>query len=111
MPSGDNHTKHDVELLYRAIMESSPFPVYVKDLDRRFIDVNAAFEKEFGVKKSDVKGKLAGEHLTEQEAAPAREHDRLVAETREGFSQVENINGKVYKAPILDEGEFAGIVG
>ena len=44
-----------------------------------------------------MKGKLAGEHLTEQEAAPAREHDRLVAETREGFSQVENINGKLYK--------------
>ena len=111
MPSGDNQTKQDFEFLYRAIMESSPFPVYVKDRDLRFIDVNAAFEKEFGVTKSDMKGKLAGEHLTEQEATPAREHDRLVAETREGFSQVENINGKLYKAPILDEGEFAGIVG
>ncbi|MBT5498002.1 MAG: PAS domain-containing protein [Alphaproteobacteria bacterium] len=104
----------DFEFLYRAVMRHAPFPVYIKDKNLRFIDVNAAFETEFDTTIEDVFGKLAGEHLTPEEASPALEHDRRVFETRQPISQIEVIQEKtykVYKYPIVEGGEVLGIVG
>lgn len=115
MSAEDNEVpKKDFEFLYRAVMENAPFPVYVKDKNLRFIDVNAAFETTFNTTQKDVLGRLAREHLTSEEAAPAVAHDRRVVETRRPSAQIEVIDGrtyKVYKSPILEDGDVQGIVG
>jgi PAS domain S-box-containing protein len=52
--------------ILRAVIDSSQSLVYVKDLEGRYVLVNEAFEKAFGVREADVVGH------TDEEVAPDR---------------------------------------
>ena len=52
--------------MLRAVIDSSQSLVYVKDLDGRYVLVNEAFEKAFGLREADVVGR------TDEDVAPDR---------------------------------------
>ncbi len=63
----------DSEKLYRSLLESSPDPVAVYDIDGRATHVNPAFERTFGYAREELLGKpiefVPAENLPETRAA------------------------------------------
>ncbi len=63
----------DSEKLYRSLLESSPDPVVVYDIEGRATHVNPAFERTFGFVREELLGKpiefVPEEHLPETRAA------------------------------------------
>jgi PAS domain S-box-containing protein len=44
-------------IFFRTLIDTIPNPIYVKDTNLRFTEVNKAFEEYFGIKREDVLGK------------------------------------------------------
>jgi len=75
---------------HEAILETIPYPMYVKDADGRFTGCNRAYERAFGVSRESLRGRttLALPHLSaaerqrldEEEAAVLRETGRRASE-------------------------------
>ncbi|HMP73872.1 MAG TPA: PAS domain S-box protein [Kiritimatiellia bacterium] len=70
--------------LNQALIEGTPDPIYFKDRQGRFIRVNEAMARAFGVgAPRDVVGKTEADFLPEDEASAAAEEDRRVLESGE----------------------------
>jgi two-component system sensor histidine kinase/response regulator len=64
----------------RALLETIPYPMFVKDAKGRFISCNKAYEREFGIASDLLKGKtvLELEYLPEAERRKFHEEDLAV---------------------------------
>jgi PAS domain S-box-containing protein len=60
--------REEETLLYRAVLEQMPVPVFIRDVNRRMIYVNTAYEELHGQKRQDIYG------LTEEEMWPEDGH-------------------------------------
>jgi len=56
--------REEETLLYRATLEQMPVPVFIRDINRRLIYVNAAYEELHGQRREDIYG------MTEEEMWP-----------------------------------------
>jgi two-component system sensor histidine kinase/response regulator len=91
--------------MLRAVIDSSQSLVYVKDLDGRYLMVNDAFERAFGIREADLAGRT-DEVVDPGRAREWRANDVLA---REGVLRVEERStadgGRVYesvKFPLRD---------
>jgi PAS domain S-box-containing protein len=71
--------------LFRAVVEGTSDAVYVKDLDGRYLLINAAGTRFLGATEAEVIGKRASELLTPEDADAVAAHDRQV--TTSGASE------------------------
>lgn len=70
----------------RALIQGSPHPTYVKDLDGRYVLVNAAAAAIFGLRPVDCEGKLDADFLVPGWLEIVRRQDQRVIDTRVPFS-------------------------
>ena len=106
--------------MQNALIETLPIPVYIKDLDRRFIGCNKAFADSLGRAKGDIMGKRT-EDFSRPDLAElyGRTDDQLLAtlEPLHFTGDVAAADGRVlpteqYKAVYRGlDGRPAGIVG
>ena len=69
------------ERLLQDVIDGSPSPIFLKDLDGKFITVNSALEKMLGMSRQQLKGKTDYDIAPKDQADYWRNHDRKVIET------------------------------
>ncbi|MDZ4201892.1 MAG: EAL domain-containing protein [Gallionella sp.] len=108
------------EATLRAMMDNSPYRVWLKDAGGRYLAVNGQFAKACGIEDpEDVVGKTSREVLPRELAENYCEADNLVMAQREPLHIEERIveNGQerwfgIFRTPILDErGNVLGTTG
>jgi PAS domain S-box-containing protein len=77
----------------RSLLETIPYPMFVKDADGRFISCNRAYEREFGTTADSLKGKTALDLDYLPEADRRRFHD-------EDMSVIRAAGRRSYELPI-----------
>jgi PAS domain S-box-containing protein len=105
--------------LYQELMESLPHKVFFKDLDGRFVKVNAEFAKLFNTTPDKLVGKTDFDLVPHELAVKYRADDQRVVRSRTAVTLVEpNDVGsgrrfvEVSKAPVVDErDEVVGVLG
>ncbi|MEJ2570011.1 MAG: substrate-binding domain-containing protein [Anaerolineales bacterium] len=108
--------------LLRSLMDYSPDYIYFKDLDSRFIKINAALAEKFGLSDPDQAiGKTDFDFFAEDHAKVAFEDEKRMIETGETISGKEEReiwrDGReawvsTTKLPLLDkDGNMAGTLG
>ena len=105
--------------LYQELMESLPHKVFFKDLDGRFVKVNAEFAKLFNTTPDALVGKTDFDLVPHDLAVKYRADDQRVVRSRTAVTLIEpNDTGsgrrfvEVSKAPVLDErNEVVGVLG
>jgi two-component system sensor histidine kinase EvgS len=75
----------------QSLMATAPIPVFVKDLEGRYITVNAAFEQLVGVPAD----KLVGKTASDVHPLRAASNDRLEALTKEALSTGKLVRGEL----------------
>ena len=67
----------------QALIETIPYPMFVKDAEGRFVVCNKAYERSFGTTSSSLKGKtlLELDHLPEPDRRKFHEEDMAVIQT------------------------------
>ncbi len=102
---------------FRNMLSIAPMPIFVKDETYRYRECNSAFLKLVGKKKSEVIGKTTSELLPSDIATKIDLHDADIMQQDEWhLTEFLDINGSsyvldIYKSPIVQEENFAGIVG
>lgn len=71
----------DRERLLRDVIDGSPSPISLKDVDGKFITINKSFEKMLGMSREDIKGKTDNDIAPREIADYRRTHDKKVMET------------------------------
>jgi len=71
------------ERLLMDVLDGSPMPVFLKDLDGRFLTVNKRLEGLLGLTREQLKGKTDYDILSKDNAENYREHDRRVIESKQ----------------------------
>lgn len=111
---------HKSEQREKAILGTIPYPAWLKDREGRFLDVNEAWRRFFGLDAKEVLGKTGFEFLPQEIAARFAEQDRNVVESQRPFQDEElltDTNGRkvwfeTVKSPLFDEHrEVVGISG
>jgi two-component system sensor histidine kinase/response regulator len=77
----------------RALIETIPYPMFIKDADGRFIGCNKAYEREFGTTGEFLKGKTVLELDFILEAERRRFHE-------EDLSVIREAGRRSYELPI-----------
>jgi PAS domain S-box-containing protein len=102
----------------RALLESVPTPVIMRDAQRRVTLVNAAWEKMLGISRHDIVGKLIEEYQGASLSENHRQSDEEVLESRQSLryeTVVHGIDGTRYdvivaKTPLItDDGAVTGL--
>jgi PAS domain S-box-containing protein len=70
------------ERLLKDIIDGSPSPVFLKDLQGRFLTANKRVEEMLGITRERLKGMTDYDFFAKERAETYREHDRQVAQTR-----------------------------
>jgi PAS domain S-box-containing protein len=103
----------DSEAHLRNILDHSPTPIYFKDTKAKFILVNSQYEKNYGVKFEDIKGKTSLEIFPGEQGKQFYDRDMAVLKGQETITREELIDGKTYVTstfPILaDDGTLIGL--
>jgi len=103
-----------------SMIEAIPDIVYFKDIDRRNLHVNAAFERAFGLSRNAIQGKKDEEVLPGDLAESCRRSDKAVLESGRTLRFEERMTGSdgreiVYetiKTPLIDDhNRVLGLVG
>ncbi len=105
------------EARLKAFFQYSPYEVYTKDMEGRYLMANARFLEGHGKSEDEVIGKLPSDLYPGKEAVSARQHDMKVIETglpSEEEEQAHRTDGLHHlltvKFPILDEqGNVSGL--
>jgi PAS domain S-box-containing protein len=63
------------------VINGSPGLIFIKDLDGRYITINATYERFLGLRTDEVRGKTVYDLFPRDQAELLRENDRRVAET------------------------------
>ena len=103
----------------RALLENSPFQVWLKDDQGRFLAANQSLATSVGHPSSlELIGRRAADCLDAQRAARDEEEDRAVIASGRARSveEVLNVAGQVrwfetYRAPVILDGNVIGLVG
>ena len=107
------------EAQIRALVDNTTAVVYMKDLESRFLFLNAAFEKKFGLKAAHALGRGPVELFGRKMGEALRANDLAVLNTRQPaqFEESITIHGRHFtylsvKAPLCDDqGEVYGLCG
>jgi PAS domain S-box-containing protein len=78
----------------RALLDSIPYPVFVKDAQTRFLSCNRAYEQTFGTTREALRGKT----VLELEYLPLEERQRFQAEDSEVIAAADR---RSYELPIV----------
>jgi len=106
--------------LLRSLIAAIPDPVYYKDLESRYLGCNAAYERIFGVKESDIVHKRADDIFDANAAAVIQQQDEAVltsGQTLQFERWIENPGSQrllleTKKTPYYSgEGEMIGLIG
>ena len=106
--------------LSRAILDAIPDPAWLKDKAGRFLAVNAAWCRFFGVDPNEVLGKTAFEYLPHEIAETLQEQDRDILRFGRPLHLGESLSDKngrlvwfeTVKSPVCnDRGEVIGTAG
>ncbi len=81
----------DTEPRLRAFIDHGPFFAFVKDAQARYLYVNAAMERAFGVALATLRAGADDTWLPEPLAQAARDHDPRVLQTGETVATVEAV--------------------
>ncbi|WP_029521214.1 EAL domain-containing protein [Persephonella sp. IF05-L8] len=109
-----------LQVLFTKVLDTTPDPIWIKDLNLKFIYVNQAFEKTFGVKRENIIGKGDVEVLPPEVAKECIYSDMKALEKKESSHSIEKVptdDGKeivfdVIKTPIFDRtGKLIAILG
>jgi PAS domain S-box-containing protein len=94
----------------QQILDSAPFLLVVKDLDRRIIDCNAPFARSVGASRESLIGKNADIYLPVDAIAASHEKEREVLGSQQSLTFEEVLENQGVKArylstvfPILDQ--------
>ena len=112
--------KDKLQVLFTKVLDTTPDPVWIKDLNLRIIYVNQAFADLFGVKKEEIIGKSDIEFLPPEVAKECIYSDMKALESKQSSHSVEKIKSAdgreiifdVIKTPIYDKtGKIIAILG
>jgi PAS domain S-box-containing protein len=81
--------RNNIRLL-EDVMEGSTSPIFLKDLEGKFISVNSALEKMLGMSRQELKGKTDYDLAPKEVADCWRSHDKIVIETGKAL-QIEEV--------------------
>jgi diguanylate cyclase (GGDEF)-like protein/PAS domain S-box-containing protein len=107
-------------LMREVLFETLPTPVYIKDVEGRYIDCNEAFERYFGAPRSRIIDRTAYAVMDERAAKAHEDIDRGLVENwgrleyqeetpqPDGSRRIVRIGKAVY---CDSRGEFGGIIG
>ena len=73
--------RREADTLFKAFMDNSPAIAWMKDEDGRHVYLNAGFERQFGVKLEDLRGKTDFELWPREIAEVFRKNDLAVLES------------------------------
>jgi PAS domain S-box-containing protein len=79
------------EQRFSRFMQQLPGLAWIKDVSGRYVYVNDAAEKSFGIKKADLYGKIDEEVFPAESARQFREHDRRAVESGTGIQVLESL--------------------
>lgn len=107
--------RQQTESRFQAIIDNSPSPIYFKDLDCRFIIVNMEYEKVYGVRIEDIRGKTSRAIFDDKGFEFTSKHDQEVLSTRRVIAKEESLIDRDFlatKFPIVNaQGELLGLGG
>jgi putative two-component system response regulator len=99
----------------QAAIDRAPVPIYVKDLDRRYLLANRVTHELLNLKPGEMLGRSDPEVLPPEAELPVRESDMRVLRHNEPCEREEKVRNRTFlsvKFPFLDEeGNLAGITG
>ncbi len=78
------------EQLLQTVIDGSTSPIFLKDLDGKFITINAALERILGISREEIKGKTDYDIASMEAADYWRTHDKQVMATRKAI-QIEEV--------------------
>lgn len=94
---------------FRALFENSPNAISLKDIEGRFLLVNAKFEASMGIHREDIIGKKTDDIFEGDFAMSGKMHDQQVVKRKQSVQSDERLerDGRTYrfsttKFPILD---------
>jgi len=104
-----NEWKDKLQVLFTKVLDTTPDPIWIKDLNLRFVYVNQAFADLFGHKKEEIIGKNDIEFLPPEVAKQCIYSDMQALEKRESSHSIETVekDGEtlyfdVIKTPLFD---------
>ncbi|WP_457624865.1 EAL domain-containing protein [Persephonella sp.] len=112
--------KDKLQVLFTKVLDTTPDPIWIKDLNLRIIYVNQAFANLFGLKKEDLIGKSDIEVLPADVAKECIYSDMKALESKKSSHSIEKIKAAdgreiifdVIKTPIYDKsGKIIAILG
>ncbi|WP_457639203.1 PAS domain-containing protein [Persephonella sp.] len=112
--------KDKLQVLFTKVLDTTPDPIWIKDLNLRIIYVNQAFADLFGVKKEEIIGKSDIEFLPPEVAKECIYSDMKALESKTSSHSIEKIKSAsgeeiifdVIKTPIRDRtGKIIAILG
>ncbi len=109
--------ERDYARLLDDVVDGSGSPIFVKDLEGRFITINAALERLLGISRHDLRGKTDYDIADREAADRWRAHDRRAMETRQAIQIEETalLQGQTriflaHKIPLIDaNGRLYGV--
>jgi putative two-component system response regulator len=111
MPIAAHPTLRQVQ----AAIDRAPVPIYVKDLDRRYLLANRVTHELLGLEPGEMLGRSDPELLPPEAEPPVRESDMRVLRHNEPCEREENFRERTFlsvKFPFVDgDGNLAGITG
>jgi len=112
--------KDKLQILFTKVLDTTPDPIWIKDLNLRIIYINQAFADLFGIKKEDIIGKTDIEVLPPEVAKECIYSDMKALESKTSSHSVEKVKSSdgreiifdVIKTPIYDRtGKIIAILG
>jgi two-component system, cell cycle sensor histidine kinase and response regulator CckA len=83
--------RREAEALLQAVLDNSPAAIYVKDLEGRFLLVNAVFESMYHVRRAEIVGKTNFDFLPKDMAETVRANDQAVIEAGRPIATEETV--------------------
>ncbi len=116
---GAKQESKDCPRLLQEVIDNIKGEVFIKDTNGKYLFVNNAYEKDFGVDKNEVIGKDDFFVFSPEVAKKLQENDKRIMESKiaETVEESGEVKGKIVtyrtnKVPLIDEdGEVYGICG
>ncbi|MDQ3724794.1 MAG: PAS domain-containing protein [Actinomycetota bacterium] len=119
LEAAERHRRRTFEEQIQAAMNRAPVPIYVKNLDCRYVLANEVSHEVLGLEPGEMIGKTDAEMLPPESARLVEETDRRVLSNAESFEREETLRiGQsertflTVKFPYFDDnGSLAGVSG
>jgi len=107
----------DINKLLKDVMDNCPSPIFLKDLDGKFLAINSALEKMLGMSNEEIKGKTDYDIADKKIADYWRDNDKKVIASGEAIQTEESADFKdgrhiflANKFPLKDaDGKLYGV--